>query len=235
MAWAIFGSLVGLGISFVIPNLGRFYAVLGGGLGGGLGALSFIIFTLLFGDAAGRFIGLPIVGFSLGYAIGQVEEASRVAWLQVAYGNSREVVRISLGHELVCVGSSSRHCAVWAQGARPIALRFRYIDGQVLCDDMAVEKTFPVEDGFQQQVGNVLIQVGYGGQSTVQNSSGTSQAGVAAAPRPPAPPPTLHKPLVKSAPIRSQDPLGQATAGKARASQTSQSKQPPPPPPPPPK
>ncbi len=243
VAWALFGALIGLGMSFIIPNLGRFHGLIGGAAGGAVGAVGFIVSGMIAGDATGRFVGMAVVGGALGYAIGLVEEVSRTAWLQVTYGNSRETVRVSLGSDNVCVGSNSQRCAVWARDVRPIALRFRYIDGKVMCDDMASEKTSVVEPGFQQQVGNVHLMVCVGGSAPAPTSvqpmlAGAHSAPQPIAPRPPAPPPrpTPPPPASRSsgspsaglaAPRRSPPPQAiQPTAGR---------KAPPPPPPPPPK
>jgi len=239
VAWAIFGGLIGLGMSFIIPNLGRLRGLLGGAAGGAVGAVGFILCTAIAGDAAGRFIGMAIVGWALGYAIGLVEEASRAAWLQVTHGNSREVVKVSLGPDLVCVGSNSQRCSVWAQGARPVALRFRYVDGKVTCDDMASERSMVVDSGFQQQVGNVNLVVCVGNGAAVPAGGGPALPPPPVAPPPP-PPPAPARPI---APRRAAS--GNATArppgvpqplvpvqpvAPARRGPTS----PPPPPPPPP-
>ena len=247
VAWAMFGGLIGLGMSFVIPNLGRLHGVAGGAAGGAIGAIGFIASGVLAGDAIGRFVGMAIVGAALGYAIGLVEEVSREAWLQVTYGNSRETVRVSLGPDRVCVGSNSNQCVVWAQGARPIALRFRYVDGKVMCDDMASERTSVVDPGFQQQVGNVHLVVCVGGSSHSPNAGqpGTPVGGFppqqmaprppAPPPRPPAPPPTA-RPTTSATPgpvkpVLNASPLGNPQKTTGRKGPPA----PPPPPPPPPK
>ena len=197
VAWAMFGSLIGFGMSFIIPNLGRIRGTFGGGAGGAIGAIAFIACTILAGDAIGRFIGMAIVGFALGYAIGLVEEASRTAWLQVTRGASaRETVRVSLGPDIVCVGSNSQRCAVWAQGARAIALRFRFVDGKVLCDDMSTEQQMVVGPGFQQQVGNVTVTVCVVGAASGAGGLSSSASGTVAVPPPPPPrlPPPASRP-----------------------------------------
>lgn len=241
VAWAMFGALIGFGMSFIIPNLGRVRGTFGGGAGGAVGAFAFIACTILAGDAIGRFIGMAIVGFALGYAIGLVEEASRTAWLQVSRGSSgRETVRVTLGPELVCVGSNSQRCTVWAQGARAIALRFRFVDGKVICDDMATERQMIVDPGFQQQVGNVTVTVCVAGTPSGAGGSGSPPPGPAVVlPAPPPPPP----PRLPPAPPRSgQSPNGQITrppeAGRVMPPAPPQPasgarKLPPPPPPPP--
>lgn len=240
VAWSIFGALIGFGMSFIIPNLGRVRGTFGGGCGGAVGAIAFIACTALAGDAIGRFTGMAIVGFALGYAIGLVEEASRTAWLQISRGNSgRETVRVTLGPELVCVGGNSQRCAVWAQGARAIALRFRFVDGKVTCDDMATERQMIVEPGYQQQVGDVTVTVCVAG--TPSNAGGSGPPPAASTPAPSPPPPRLPP----AAPRSSQLPSGQITRAPVgvRAAQPAPPRTgsevrgpaPPPPPPPPPR
>jgi hypothetical protein len=197
VAWGMFGALIGLGMSFIIPNLGRLHGLAGGGLGAVVGAIGFIIATIVAGDAAGRFLGLATVGLALGYAIGFAEEASRHAWLEVCHGSVRETVRVSLGPELVCVGSDSQRCAVWAPGARAIELRFRFADGRVTCDDMVAERSIVVDSGFERRVGNVTVAVHAAGSALATANLGHSATPVAA-PLPPPPPPVM-KPAMQPA------------------------------------
>jgi MFS family permease len=240
MAWGIFGGLIGLGMAFVIPNLGKGRGTAAGLLGGAVGAIGFIVSAFLavlvflpfaqpssletisyLIDAFARLIGSVIIGGALGFVIGFVEEAARTAWLEVSHGRSRETVRVSLGAEPVAVGSNSQRCAVWAQGARPIALRFRYRDGQVLCDDMATERTTVVAPGSECEVGNVrlVVRVGAG-----------QPGGGSAAPAPPPPPPQV--PPRAGARISPPAPLRPAPLPVHRP--TNAGPRPPPPPPPPP-
>ena len=239
VAWAMFGSLIGFGMSFIIPNLGRIRGTFGGGAGGAIGAIAFIACTILAGDAIGRFIGMAIVGFALGYAIGLVEEASRMAWLQVTRGASaRETVRVSLGPDIVCVGSNSQRCAVWAQGARAIALRFRFVDGKVLCDDMSTEQQMVVDPGFQQQLGNVMVTVCVVGAASGAGGLGSSASGTVAVPRPPPPrlPPAASRPSQSlNGQIPSSPEAGRLAPPAPQSAATASRKLPPPPLPPPPR
>ena len=227
IAWSMFGALIGFGMSFVIPNLGRVRGFLGGGVAGAIGGVAFILAGLFGGDLLGRLVGMTAVGFVLGYVIGLVEEASRTAWLQISYGQSRETVRVSLGPELVCVGSNSQRCAIWAQGARSIAMRFRYVDGQVICDDMSTERTMVVESGFQQQVGsvNVLVCVG-----SVPAGAGGRSVGHPV-PNPSVPP---MPPLVSRAPLPPPPPGARAASPRSAQPHFPGGGRPAPPPPPPP-
>jgi Ca-activated chloride channel homolog len=73
IAWALLGALVALGMTFFVPNLARGHALLGGALGGALGAICFLAASQQFGDFAGRLIGAAILGFCIGLMIALVE------------------------------------------------------------------------------------------------------------------------------------------------------------------
>lgn len=236
VAWGIFGSLTGVGMSFVIPNLGQARGALAGLIGGAVGGIGFILGGVFLDDSIGRLVGMTILGGALGFAIGLVEEAARVAWLEVGHGRSRETVRVSLGAEPVAVGSNSQRCAVWAQGARPIALRFRYRDGNVLCDDIATERTTVVEPGSEFEVGNVRLvvrvgagQVGAGVASKTPTSTPPPPPSRGPTPPPP-PPPRVATPSRPAPPIR---PQASRPPGTPPASRPVSGRPPPPPPPPP--
>lgn len=250
LAWAMFGCLIGLGMSFVIPNFGRLAGAASGAVGGGIGAIAFIVAGVLaagvmlaiggneaaagVGDSLGRCIGMVILGFALGFAIGLAEEATRTAWLQVTYGQSRESVRISLGDQPVCVGSDSRRCAVWSQGARAVALKFRYVDGNVICDDIAAEKTYSVQPGHQQQVGHVTILVCAGAASPAGSGSAGGATPSPPQPTPPPPPPPAGRGMPQ--PVRPQPARPMVNgSGMRNGPKPSSSTKPPPPPPPPPR
>lgn len=236
VAWGIFGSLIGVGMSFIIPNLGQARGALAGLIGGAVGGIGFILGGMFFGESIARLMGMMIIGGALGFAIGLVEEAARVAWLEVGHGRSRETVRVSLGAEPVAVGSNSQRCAVWAQGARPIALRFRYRDGNVLCDDIVTERTTVVNPGSEFEVGNVRLvvrigagQVGAGAASTTPTS--TPPPPRAPTPPPPPPPRVTAMPRPAAPPIR---PQASRPPTATPASRPAGGRPPPPPPPPPP-
>ena len=230
-AWAMLGSLIGLGMSFFIPNLGRFYGLAGGALGGAVGAVGFILATALSGDMVGRLIGMTMVGGALGAAIGLVEEVSRSAWLKVSFGNVGESRIVSLGNEPVCIGSDSRRCAVWAQGAPPVALRFSFANGQVTYHDIPTEHRMIVPPGFQHQVGRVTVTV------CVDKTSSSSPPPTSLASLPPPPPPPSVRPTGSVAtPGFNPSGLGRSTPIPARpaTSPRGPGATPPPPPPPPP-
>jgi hypothetical protein len=224
-AWAIFGALIGLGMSFFIPNLGRLHGFIGGAVGGAVGAIGFILAKAVAGDLFGRLIGMGIVGAALGFAIGLVEQAFRAAWLQVSFGNAGEGRMVSLGNEPVCIGSDARRCAVWTPGGPAMSMRFRFAEGKVTCDDVVAERSAVVPPGFQQQIGSVrvIVCVGASGAAT-----GGAPPAMAVMVPPPPPPPSRPKspPPAAVSPPRGAGPQSPPAATR---------KMPPPPPPPPPR
>lgn len=203
IAWGMFGAMIGVGMSFVIPNLGRTIGASWGAIGGGVGAIGFILCSALLGDQIGRLAGMAIVGAALGYAIGMAEEASRHAWVEATYGSAKEIVRVSLGATPVCVGSNSQACSIWAQGARPVELRFRFIDNRVVCDDLGKETTFEVAPDAACRIGNVVVTVRTGAAWSTGGASSGSLASTETAPPasslrvpppPPPPPPPPRRP-----------------------------------------
>ncbi|MDR3232268.1 MAG: VWA domain-containing protein [Planctomycetaceae bacterium] len=112
----LLGTLLAFGMSFYIANLDRKWASIGGGIGGVLGAIGFLIFTSV-GDTSGRLIGAVILGACIGAMIGWIETTFRNAWLMVMY-DPRNVTQVNLGTQLVTVGGSSRDI-VFISGAEP--------------------------------------------------------------------------------------------------------------------
>ncbi|MFM7368695.1 MAG: vWA domain-containing protein, partial [Sphaerospermopsis kisseleviana] len=55
--WVILGALVGGGTKFFVPNLNLKNALIGGTIGGGIGASGFLITASIFGDILGRLSG----------------------------------------------------------------------------------------------------------------------------------------------------------------------------------
>ncbi|MDR0705000.1 MAG: VWA domain-containing protein [Planctomycetaceae bacterium] len=99
----LLGGILALGMSFYIANLDRKWALLGGGIGGVLGSIGFLIFSFI-GDTSGRLIGAAILGACIGAMIGLVETIYRNVWLMVVY-DPRNFAQVNLGSQNVTVGS----------------------------------------------------------------------------------------------------------------------------------
>lgn len=105
LCWGIMGIGVGLGVSLFVPNYPKKRAIIAGFLGGFIGSIFFIILSNTFSEVAGRFIGLAILGFVIGFTISIIEEALREAWLTVIWGKN-ETRTISLGDKPIVFSSS---------------------------------------------------------------------------------------------------------------------------------
>jgi Ca-activated chloride channel family protein len=104
-AWGILGIMIGVGMSFIVPNLKMAKGILGGGLGGIIGCIGFIVSSFLFADSLGRILGMAILGFFLGLMIALIEQISRQASVLIHWGLKEKTV-LSLGEKAVILGSS---------------------------------------------------------------------------------------------------------------------------------
>ncbi|MUG96834.1 hypothetical protein F7734_32635 [Scytonema sp. UIC 10036] len=158
ICWGIAGGLLGLGLSFRIPNLGRSRG-LGGGLAGGLlGGCLFVFFAVVNHTSliTGRLTGFSAIGFCIGLMIAIVEATFREAWLQIHY-NPREVRTVSLGSQPVSIGGDPNLCTIYVHNAPPMALRYQLDQGQILCEDIPTGTTHPLQPGDKQTLGTVTI------------------------------------------------------------------------------
>ena len=117
VAWGVLGTLVGGGMSFFVPNLKKYRAVLGGGIGGTLGGIGFqmISHSLLGGIpvgvfqveaiAIGRLAGSAIIGFCVGVMVALMEILSREARLIIKW-TPQEKRELLLGSRPIIFGSS---------------------------------------------------------------------------------------------------------------------------------
>lgn len=159
IGWMALGALAGVGLAFVVPNLRKSHGLLGGAVGGGLGAVGYILVSSIgLGDVLGRAAGATILGLCIGLMVALVEAAFRRAWLEVRFGGG-EVIRVNLGPEPVKIGSDSKQCVVWARGAVPVALRYWVRDNQVILHDTMMRVEWPVRNGDTRQAGAVMVTV----------------------------------------------------------------------------
>jgi hypothetical protein len=156
VAWTLLGGLLGCGMAFFLPNLNPRRALVGGGVGGAVGAVGFLWAASALGDVAGRLLGAAILGFFIGLAIAFIEAAFRQGWLEVQY-SPREVRTVNLGTESVSIGSDAKACTIYARNAPPVALRFRLDRGQILCEDLPTGAIRQLQPGDSQQVGNLTV------------------------------------------------------------------------------
>ncbi|HEY9605899.1 MAG TPA: hypothetical protein V6C85_30110 [Allocoleopsis sp.] len=175
ICWGIAGALLGFGLSFRLPNLGKLRGA-GGGLAGGLlGGGLFVVLVVVSGlsNPVGRLVGCAAIGFCIGLMIVLIEVAFREVWLEVRY-SSREIRTISLGAEPVSVGGNPNACTVYVPNAPPVALRFQLNQGQILCEDISANTTHCIHPGDRQMVGNVAIVVCAAGSAQQSLRSSTN-------------------------------------------------------------
>jgi len=168
LGWIILGTLVGGGMSFFIPNLQQRRALIGGGIGGGAGALGFLFAAGAFGDIAGRLVGAAILGFFIGLMIALIEALSREAWL-IVHWTPKEQTKIALGATPVVLGSSDNaHIYLSkAQGFTPTTAKI-YKEGETIVmqydDEYGRQKSMKrlrheLDDGSRRKLGNITIEV----------------------------------------------------------------------------
>lgn len=168
VGWTILGALMGLGMSIFVPNLKPRRALVGGAIGGLLGAWGFLGAAAGLGDLIGRLCGAAILGFFIGLMIALMEQLSRSAWLVVHWGKS-EQTQISLGSQPILLGSSaeahvplSRHqgyppitAKIFTEGSR-IVLQFDAAYAQQR--NMKILRQ-ELEDGAKRKLGNIEIEI----------------------------------------------------------------------------
>jgi hypothetical protein len=158
VGWIILGGILGWGMAYVISNLSALRAAIAGAAGGLIGALAFAWISQDVGDLAGRVAGAAILGFAIGLMVAIVEAAFRTAWLEIGYG-AKETRSVSLGTEPVIIGGDASACTVYARNAPAVAFRYKLERDQVLCEDVAKGRTFAVQPGNRQVVGNLTVTV----------------------------------------------------------------------------
>ncbi|MHC4548142.1 MAG: vWA domain-containing protein [Planctomycetota bacterium] len=155
--WVLLGALLGGGMAYVVPNLKPRRALLGGALGGAVGAAGFLWAAGALGDLAARLAGAVSLGFFIGLMIALAEVIFRNAWLQIGYG-SGETATVTLGPEPVSVGSG-KACTVWVPDAPAVAFRFRMDDHRIVYEDVSAQTADPVMPGFRREAGKVSVTV----------------------------------------------------------------------------
>ncbi|HEV3386555.1 MAG TPA: hypothetical protein VG097_17190, partial [Gemmata sp.] len=157
LGWILLGGLLGLGISYFVPNLDRKKAAIAGLVGGFLAAIGYLIWSMV-ALWLGRLTGAALLGFCIGLMVAIVEAAFRRIWLEVRYGE-RETISVNLGPEPVKIGGDARACTIWARGAADVALRYFVRDGRVICEDATTRRETIVGNGDTRNVGTVTLTV----------------------------------------------------------------------------
>ncbi len=157
--WGIAGSLLGLGLSFRLPNLGRIRGMFGGLVGGGLGGILFIIFAYTLSGTIGRLTGCAAIGFFIGLMLIIAETLFSKAWLLITYDNG-ETRTINFGKEPLTIGSDDNRSIIYVLNVAPVALRFTLEQGQIISEDVPTGTKNYLKPGYQKRVGNCTITIG---------------------------------------------------------------------------
>jgi Ca-activated chloride channel family protein len=190
--WTLLGAALGFGMSFVVPNLDRQRAALGGAVGGAIGALASLLSESA-GDTVSRLLGAAALGFCIGLMVALADVAFRHAWLDVSFGG-KERSSVTLGATPVTLGSG-RGCTVWVAGAAPVALRYVMQGEQIVCEDVPAGVSGPVSAGQSRQVGKVTATV-----RTSTSPAGAATGGAMVIPTAPPPPPARKPPAPPTRP-----------------------------------
>jgi Ca-activated chloride channel family protein len=160
LGWSILGSLLGGGMAFFVPNLKLGRAMLGGGIGGGVGVLGFWLAAGVFGDLTGRLLGAAILGFFIGLMIALVEELAREGWLIVHWG-PKEKSAIGLGAQPVVLGSSDQaHIYLpQEQGFSDVTATICLQGGKIEFNNKMNGQQQILKNGSKLQIGNLTIEV----------------------------------------------------------------------------
>jgi hypothetical protein len=158
LAWGLEGLIIAYLIAPVIPNLPRSAALPAGGVAGLLGAVSMLLLSRVgLPNFLSIALGDSLKGIFLGLLLTVTETLIRAAWLEVSYG-PQEVRTVTLGTDTVSLGSDPS-CTVYIHNPAPVALRYRFSEGQIRCEDLATGQTTVVQPGDRRQVGKVEVTV----------------------------------------------------------------------------
>ena len=167
--WGIAGGLLGLGLSFRIPNLGKIRGFLGGGIGGLIGGiLDIFISSFLLGQVMGILLRISAISFFIGLMIILVEVAFREAWLIVKW-SANEQKTLSLGSEPILLGCAD-HAHIYLrqdQGYAPITAKIFMEKYEIFMEyelKYGQKKgmknlTHQLKSGDQRKFGSVLLEV----------------------------------------------------------------------------
>ena len=159
IAWIVAGGLIGLGFSFIIPNLDRGRAIIFGLIGG---LFSGILISNVFADSPtmGRLTACLFLGGSAGLSVALVEAMAREGYLNVIWGPG-EFTTVNLGATPVTVGTDSQSTIKIpkSSGYPALIATFSMIDGRANMLNNMTGVVHPLRDGNKLPLGTVTIEV----------------------------------------------------------------------------
>ncbi len=156
ICWGVAGGLLGVALSFRIPNLTALRGLAGGFAGGIVGGIVFIGIAFTASATFGRLFGIAIIGFAIGLMIMLADALFRKAWIEVRYG-PREARTLTLGSEPLRVGSDAAQCAIYVKNVPAMACAYRFEQGRVICDDKINNRNGPVPFGVAMMIGGITV------------------------------------------------------------------------------
>jgi hypothetical protein len=159
-AWTLLGGLLGLGMTFFVPNLKTWRALSGGALGGLVGSLGFLAGAGMLADFAGRLLGAASLGFFIGLMIALAEQLAREACLLVHWA-PKETTTVNLGAQPVILGSSPEaHVYLPKEkGFPPVTGLVSFVGGKVEFENKINGQKQALRNGSKLQLGTLVIEV----------------------------------------------------------------------------
>lgn len=160
LAWTILGGLLGLGMTFFVPNLKTLRALSGGAIGGLVGSLGFLVGAGMLADFAGRFLGAVLLGFFIGLMIALAEQIAREACLLVHWA-PKETTTVNLGAQPVILGSSPEaHVYLPKEkGFPPVTGLVSFSGGKVEFENKINGQKTSLRNGSRLQLGTLVIEI----------------------------------------------------------------------------
>ncbi|MDR0705201.1 MAG: VWA domain-containing protein [Planctomycetaceae bacterium] len=155
IGWTILGAILAFGMVYFIPNLSKTNALKFGALGGFLGSLAFLVFSIGT-EIGGRLLGAFILGACIGLLVALVETLYRNVWLMVVY-DLRNFAQVNLGSQNVTVGSGKSN-TVLIPDALAKAGTFR-TEGDKICYTDSDGKQQLLVPGNRVKIGTVELVI----------------------------------------------------------------------------
>jgi hypothetical protein len=159
--WGIAGMLIGLLLSFSIPNLGKFKGAVAGLLGGVVGGGAFVMLNVIMQSSSpiaggfSRMVGIGIIGAAVGLAITVTEAVFRTAYAEIFWGPN-EKTTVTLGIEPVWFGGGRSQIFIKELPERAAGIVMR--DGRIIfTDTTGAQRT--LGDGESLKIGRLRVVV----------------------------------------------------------------------------
>ena len=173
LGWTILGVFLGGGMSLFVRNLNPTKAFLGGGMGGLVGGISFIVINSITGAIAGRLVGSDLIGFAIGIMIALTELLSKEARLIVQW-TPTETRAFLLGKRPIVLGSSYETDIYLPKSqGYPLITAKIFQEGEKIIlqfdEEMRSRKKLKIlrqelKDGDRRKFGDVILQVNLRGK-----------------------------------------------------------------------